>query len=192
MLTTFGSGAMMDLPTRAVVVSSLDHWDGNRGAFKRIEEPRLQTLLQTQLVASGRWVPNRPLNLRTPRSHRRRGRIPIPPVSRSAFSPPGLRVKECRMRAAAVRGGAGWCRGKIWRRTADGKSIGERMTSASMSRRSGSSALAGRATFRTSTGDGFCTKAKRAANRCGSRRRARAPIRRISASGACAAPKIHT
>jgi hypothetical protein len=28
LLTTFGPGAMMDLPTRAVVVSGLDHWDG--------------------------------------------------------------------------------------------------------------------------------------------------------------------
>jgi len=66
LLTTFGPGSMMDLPTRSVVVAGLDHWDGQRGTFKRIEEPRLQTLLQAQLVASGRWVPNRPLHLRTP------------------------------------------------------------------------------------------------------------------------------
>lgn len=66
LLTTFGPGAMMDLPTRSVVVAGLDHWDNDRSAFKRIEEPRLQTLLQTQLVASGRWAPNRPLHLRTP------------------------------------------------------------------------------------------------------------------------------
>jgi Domain of unknown function (DUF1998) len=66
LLTTFGPGAMMDLPTRAVVVAGLDHWDGHRAAFKIIEEPRLQTLLQTQLVASNRWAPNKPLNLRTP------------------------------------------------------------------------------------------------------------------------------
>src|SRR5262249_12001664 len=66
LLTTFGPGAMMDLPTRSVVVAGLDHWDGHRGSFKPIEEPRLQTLLQTQLVANNRWVPNRPLHLRTP------------------------------------------------------------------------------------------------------------------------------
>jgi hypothetical protein len=65
-LTTFGPGAMMDLPTRSVVVAGLDHWDGHRAAFGRIEEPRLQLLLQTQLVANNRWVPNRPLHLRTP------------------------------------------------------------------------------------------------------------------------------
>jgi hypothetical protein len=66
LLTTFGPGAMMDLPTRSVVVAGLDHWDDRRASFKTIEEPRLQTLLQTQLVASNRWPANRPLKLRTP------------------------------------------------------------------------------------------------------------------------------
>jgi hypothetical protein len=66
LLTTFGPGSMMDLPTRSVVVAGLDHWDSRRGTFRRIEEPRLQILLQTQLVENGRWVPNRPLHLRTP------------------------------------------------------------------------------------------------------------------------------
>jgi hypothetical protein len=66
LLTTFGPGAMMDLPTRSVVVAGLDHWDSHRAAFKVIEEPRLQTLLQSQLVKNERWVPNRPLHLRTP------------------------------------------------------------------------------------------------------------------------------
>jgi hypothetical protein len=65
-LTTFGPGAMMDLPTRSVVVAGLDHWDSRRSAFKSIEEPRLQALLQAELVKNNRWVPNRPLYLRTP------------------------------------------------------------------------------------------------------------------------------
>jgi hypothetical protein len=65
-LTTFGPGAMMDLPTRSVVVAGLDHWDSRRGRFRSIEEPRLQALLQAELVRNNRWVPNRPLYLRTP------------------------------------------------------------------------------------------------------------------------------
>jgi hypothetical protein len=63
------------------------------------------------------------------RSHRRRGRMIILPVSQSASSPHGSRVKECRTQVAAVRGGAGWCRGEIWKQTADAKSIDERMVS---------------------------------------------------------------
>ncbi|MBZ9696464.1 MULTISPECIES: DUF1998 domain-containing protein [unclassified Mesorhizobium] len=66
LFTSFGPGAMLDLPTRSVIVAGLDHWDGNKGAFKRIEEPRLTTLLQTVLSGTGRWDPAKPVQLRTP------------------------------------------------------------------------------------------------------------------------------
>jgi hypothetical protein len=36
LFNSFGPGAMMDLPTRSVVIAGLDHWDGNRAAFKSI------------------------------------------------------------------------------------------------------------------------------------------------------------
>jgi hypothetical protein len=44
LLTSFGPGAMMDLPTRSVVIAGLDHWDSSKNAFKTIEEPRLAAL----------------------------------------------------------------------------------------------------------------------------------------------------
>lgn len=39
MLTTYGPGAMVDLPEYSVIVSGLEHWHGDK---KRIHEPRLQ------------------------------------------------------------------------------------------------------------------------------------------------------
>jgi hypothetical protein len=44
LFNSFGPGAMMDLPTRSIVVTGLDHWDNGKIAFKRIEEPRLAAL----------------------------------------------------------------------------------------------------------------------------------------------------
>lgn len=66
LFTSFGPGAMLDLPTRSVVVAGLDHWDSSKAAFKSIEEPRLTTLMQTVLSQTGRWDPNKPVRLRTP------------------------------------------------------------------------------------------------------------------------------
>ncbi len=66
LLTSFGPGAMMDLPTRSVVVSGLDHWDAGKAAFKNVNEPRLTALLQSVLTKTGRWEPGKPVQLRTP------------------------------------------------------------------------------------------------------------------------------
>ncbi|TBH59768.1 DUF1998 domain-containing protein [Rhizobium leguminosarum] len=84
LFTSFGPGAMLDLPTRSVVVAGLDNWDGHRAAFKRIEEPRLTTLLQTVLSQTGRWDPTRPVQLRTP---------PIAQENRNDADPPSVAVK---------------------------------------------------------------------------------------------------
>lgn len=43
LLTSYGPGAMVDLPRHAVLIAGLDHW---RGADHRIREPRLEAWLQ--------------------------------------------------------------------------------------------------------------------------------------------------
>lgn len=63
----FGPGAMLDLPERSVVVGGLDRWE-MRGpnAFRKIEEPRLSSLLHARLVNDPRLGVDRPPDLRTP------------------------------------------------------------------------------------------------------------------------------
>jgi hypothetical protein len=82
--TSFGPGAMMDLPTRSVVVAGLDHWDTAKAAFKDIKELRLTALLQAVLTKTGRWEPGKPVQLRTP---------PIAQESRNDFDPAGVAVR---------------------------------------------------------------------------------------------------
>ncbi|OPH83128.1 DUF1998 domain-containing protein [Nitrobacter vulgaris] len=84
LFTSFGPGAMLDLPTRSVVIAGLDHWDGKKIAFKRIEEPRLAMLLQTFLSQNGRWDANKPVQLRTP---------PIAQDSRNESDPASVAVR---------------------------------------------------------------------------------------------------
>lgn len=84
LFTSFGPGAMMDLPTRSVVVSGLDHWDAARAAFKDVKEPRLTALLQSVLTKTGRWEPGKPVQLRTP---------PIAQENRNDFDPAGVAVR---------------------------------------------------------------------------------------------------
>jgi hypothetical protein len=84
LFTSFGPGAMMDLPTRAVVVAGLDHWDAAKVAFKPINEVRLTTLLHTVLSRTGRWEPGKPVQLRTP---------PIAQENRNDFDPAGVAVR---------------------------------------------------------------------------------------------------
>lgn len=66
LFASYGPGAMVDLPTRSVIVAGLDHWDASKTTFKSINEPRLTALLQTVLSQSGRWDPGKPVQLRTP------------------------------------------------------------------------------------------------------------------------------
>lgn len=46
LITTFGPGAMVDLPNHSVLIGGLDHWRGER---ERIYEPRFEAYLQTKL-----------------------------------------------------------------------------------------------------------------------------------------------
>jgi hypothetical protein len=84
LFTSFGPGAMMDLPTRSVVVSGLDHWDTSKVAFKTITEPRLTALLHAVLSGTGRWDPAKPVQLRTP---------PIAQETRNDIDPAGVAVR---------------------------------------------------------------------------------------------------
>ncbi|TXL71232.1 DUF1998 domain-containing protein [Vineibacter terrae] len=65
-ISTFGPGAMVDLPTRSVVVGGLEHWDMQGNAFTTIAEPRLTTRLEQLLADQGRLAPGTRLSLRTP------------------------------------------------------------------------------------------------------------------------------
>jgi hypothetical protein len=63
---TFGPGAMLDLPTRSVLVGGLERWEMRQGAFKPVEEPRLAKMIERTLKAAGRLDPTCSLSLRTP------------------------------------------------------------------------------------------------------------------------------
>ncbi len=58
-VTTFGPGAMVDLPDASVIVAGLDHWKYNLNQIPMVEEPRLVEKLR-RIVA----VPT--LTLRAP------------------------------------------------------------------------------------------------------------------------------
>ena len=65
-VSTFGPGAMIDLPTRSVIVGGLEQWDMTGNAFTIIPEPRLAMRLEQLLKAQGRLSPSARLSLRTP------------------------------------------------------------------------------------------------------------------------------
>jgi hypothetical protein len=65
-VSTFGPGAMIDLPTRSVVVGGLDLWDMRGNGFTTIPEPRLTARLEQLLEAQGRLPAGKRLSLRTP------------------------------------------------------------------------------------------------------------------------------
>ena len=66
LISTFGPGAMIDLPTRSVVVGGLEQWDMRGDAFTTIPEPRLTMRLEQLLKAQGRLDQGARLSLRTP------------------------------------------------------------------------------------------------------------------------------
>jgi hypothetical protein len=66
LISTFGPGAMIDLPTRSVVVGGLEQWDMKGDAFTTIPEPRLTMRLEQLLKAQGRLDQGARLSLRTP------------------------------------------------------------------------------------------------------------------------------
>ena len=66
LISTFGPGAMLDLPTRSVVVGGLEQWDMKGDAFTTLAEPRLTSRLEQILKEQGRLDSAANLSLRTP------------------------------------------------------------------------------------------------------------------------------
>lgn len=66
LISTFGPGAMIDLPTRSVVVAGLEFWEMRANSFTTIPEPRLTARLEQLLKDQGRLDANISLSLRTP------------------------------------------------------------------------------------------------------------------------------
>src|SRR5262245_28922844 len=58
-VTTFGPGAMVDLPEASVIIGGLDHWNYDRSQIPIVEEPRLVGKLRALLEVDT-------LTLRTP------------------------------------------------------------------------------------------------------------------------------
>lgn len=54
LISTFGPGAMIDLPTRSVLVRGLEGWDVKGDAYRPIDEPRLSEFLENALKEKGR------------------------------------------------------------------------------------------------------------------------------------------
>ena len=65
-VSTFGPGAMVDLPTRSVIIGGLELWDMRGGTFTTIPEPRLTMRLEQLLKSQGRLADTKNLSLRTP------------------------------------------------------------------------------------------------------------------------------
>ncbi|MEH3039996.1 MAG: DUF1998 domain-containing protein [Sphingomonas paucimobilis] len=82
----FGPGAMVDLPTRSVVIGGLDLWHmRERGSWRPVHEPRATAVLETLLRATGRLADDVQLTLRTP---------PADDEGRSgAGEPPGIEAR---------------------------------------------------------------------------------------------------
>lgn len=66
LITTFGPGAMLDLPTRSVLIGGLERWDMRERAFTAIDERRLAEMIERKLKETGRLDEGRTLSLRTP------------------------------------------------------------------------------------------------------------------------------
>ncbi|MBI5162746.1 MAG: DUF1998 domain-containing protein [Magnetospirillum sp.] len=66
LITTFGPGAMLDLPTRSVLIGGLERWDMRERAFTAIDERRLAEMIERNLKKTGRLEETRTLSLRTP------------------------------------------------------------------------------------------------------------------------------
>src|SRR5579872_1717099 len=66
LISTFGPGSMIDLPTRSVVVGGLEQWDMKGNTFAIVAEPRLTMRLEQLLKEQGRLDNNAHLSLRMP------------------------------------------------------------------------------------------------------------------------------
>jgi hypothetical protein len=86
LVTNFGPGAMVDLPTRSVIVGGLDLWHmRERGSWRPIHEPRAVAVLEALLRRSGKLAEGFALTLRTP---------PVDDESwRGTGEPPGVEAR---------------------------------------------------------------------------------------------------
>jgi hypothetical protein len=88
-VSSFGPGAMVDLPTRSVVIGGLELWEMRAGSFTPIPELRLTARLEQFLKAQNRLPSTTNLSLRTPPiDHGRPGQLPnyiIAPVFPAYF-----------------------------------------------------------------------------------------------------------
>ncbi|HEY8124531.1 MAG TPA: hypothetical protein VIF88_03815, partial [Methylocystis sp.] len=66
LVSTFGPGAMVDLPIRSVIVAGLDYWEMRPNSFQSISEARLSQRLERLLKDQHRLAPEKSLSLRTP------------------------------------------------------------------------------------------------------------------------------
>ena len=66
LITTFGPGAMVDLPTRSVLIGGLDRWYAPKDSYTQIDEPALARYLESWLRARDRLDEGRALRLLTP------------------------------------------------------------------------------------------------------------------------------
>ena len=67
LISTFGPGAMVDLPTRSVIISGLERWNiADPKVSRIISEPRLQRLLEKSMREAGRLAADKTIILRTP------------------------------------------------------------------------------------------------------------------------------
>lgn len=66
LISTFGPGSMLDLPTRSVLVGGLERWEMRENAFTAIDEPRLCAMLEKRLKKNALLTEGQVLSLRTP------------------------------------------------------------------------------------------------------------------------------
>ena len=66
LITTFGPGAMVDLPTRSVLIGGLDRWRMPTASYETIDEPVLARLLGQWLRDQGRLEEGEAIRLLTP------------------------------------------------------------------------------------------------------------------------------
>lgn len=60
LLTTFGTGAMMDQPEGSVIIGGLDHWRYTSGPLPLVDEPRLVAKLRARLQRENLTLRTRP------------------------------------------------------------------------------------------------------------------------------------
>ena len=119
-VSTFGPGAMVDLPTRSVVVGGLELWEMRGDAFTTIPEPRLTMRLEQLLKDQGRLDQAQEPVAAHAAGQRRQAGTASELHRRAGLSRLfRLRAGRDRRRSTARRRGAGgWCAGRTSTRAA--------------------------------------------------------------------------